>query len=120
MCVCVCVCFFSFFPGISLLSQKAYHREEVAIHTRLNSHCQTYLEQPLTSSRKSLWLCSYPVEILSAVFVAGTMTGGGGRVMKGRMSCKLHADVSPDQLAEMEGRLGTNERALQVRSRTRE
>ena len=52
----------------------------------------------------------------SDVIVAGTMTGGGGKVMKGRMSCKLRADVGPEQLTEMERRLGTDETALQVSS----
>ncbi|XP_065911796.1 structural maintenance of chromosomes protein 4-like isoform X2 [Dysidea avara] len=40
---------------------------------------------------------------------SGTMSGGGTRVMKGRMSSKLQSDVSPHQLKEMETKLSKEE-----------
>ena len=46
---------------------------------------------------------------------AGTMSGGGGRVSKGRMSSKLVTDVSPQQLSNLEQRLRSDEKALQVK-----
>ena len=46
---------------------------------------------------------------------AGTMSGGGGRVSKGRMSNKLVTDISPQQLANLEQRLRSDEKALQVK-----
>lgn len=45
----------------------------------------------------------------------GTMSGGGGRPARGRMSSKLHSDISPQQLLQMEKQLERDERALQVR-----
>ena len=46
----------------------------------------------------------------------GTMSGGGSRQIKGRMSSKLHSDVSPNELASMEKMIQQNEEALEVRS----
>ena len=45
----------------------------------------------------------------------GTMSGGGSRVMKGRMSSKLHTDISPQQLEGLECELERDDKALQVR-----
>ncbi len=42
------------------------------------------------------------------------MSGGGNRPIKGRMSSKLHVDVSPRQLLEMEGKLEVDEKAVQA------
>ena len=42
------------------------------------------------------------------------MSGGGNKVMKGRMSSTLHTDVSPSQLEEIEKKLEADEKALQV------
>jgi structural maintenance of chromosome 4 len=43
---------------------------------------------------------------------SGTMSGGGNRVLKGRMSSKASSDVSPLQVEEKKKRLEDNERAL--------
>ena len=43
------------------------------------------------------------------------MSGGGNRPLKGRMSCKLHSDVSSEQLAVMEEKVRNDEEALQVK-----
>lgn len=45
---------------------------------------------------------------------SGTMSGGGGRVAKGRMSSKTVADVTPQQVEELAKRLADNERAAEV------
>ena len=45
---------------------------------------------------------------------SGTMSGGGNRVSKGRMSSKTSSDVSPQQVEEVKKRLQDNERALTV------
>jgi len=45
---------------------------------------------------------------------SGTMSGGGTRVMKGRMSSKLQSDVSPHQLKEMEAKLSKEELSYKV------
>ena len=42
------------------------------------------------------------------------MSGGGGRVQKGRMSSKLREDVTPHQLAAMEKTLEAEEKAWEV------
>ena len=42
------------------------------------------------------------------------MSGGGNKVMKGRMSSTIHSDVSPGQLEEIEKKLEADEKALQV------
>ena len=44
----------------------------------------------------------------------GTMSGGGNKVMKGRMSSTIHSDVSPSQLEDIEKKLETDEKALEV------
>ncbi|XP_051534956.1 structural maintenance of chromosomes protein 4-like [Myxocyprinus asiaticus] len=44
---------------------------------------------------------------------AGTMTGGGGRVMKGRMGSSVCADVTQDQLDKMENALNKEMTQLQ-------
>ncbi|XP_067306033.1 structural maintenance of chromosomes protein 4 [Pseudorasbora parva] len=44
---------------------------------------------------------------------AGTMTGGGGRVMKGRMGSSVCADVTQDQLDKMESALSKEVTQLQ-------
>lgn len=45
---------------------------------------------------------------------SGTMSGGGGRVVKGRMSSKAVSDVTPQQVEELTKRLADNERAAEV------
>ena len=45
---------------------------------------------------------------------SGTMSGGGGRVAKGRMSSKAVSDVTPQQVEELTKRLADNERAAEV------
>ncbi len=42
------------------------------------------------------------------------MSGGGGKVSRGRMSSKLVNDLSPQQLAELEQKLRSKQKALQV------
>jgi len=49
------------------------------------------------------------------MFLPGTMSGGGNRQIKGRMSSKLHSDVSPEELTSMEKMVQQNEEALAVR-----
>ena len=44
----------------------------------------------------------------------GTMSGGGGKVSKGRMSSRIHDDVSPQQLTKMESTLKQTEREFEV------
>lgn len=46
--------------------------------------------------------------------ISGTMSGGGNKVVKGRMSSKLLHDVSPTQLASLEDKLTTEETKAQV------
>ncbi len=41
------------------------------------------------------------------------MSGGGTKVLRGRMSSRLHVDVTPQQLSELEKSLGRDEQALQ-------
>lgn len=50
---------------------------------------------------------------------SGTMSGGGGRVAKGRMSSKAVSDVTPQQVEELAKRLADNERAAEVREEGR-
>ncbi|KAL5490795.1 hypothetical protein EMCRGX_G015979 [Ephydatia muelleri] len=45
--------------------------------------------------------------------ISGTMSGGGGRAQRGRMSSKLHDDVTPQQLVAMEKALEAEERAME-------
>ena len=42
------------------------------------------------------------------------MTGGGGKVAKGRMSSRIHDDVSPQQLSQMESSLTKKEKEFEV------
>ena len=42
------------------------------------------------------------------------MSGGGGKVMKGRMSSRIHDDISPQQLTEMESSLAQKQKDLEV------
>ena len=42
--------------------------------------------------------------------LAGTMSGGGGKVCKGRMGASLAEDVDPEQLRQMETKLQQVER----------
>ena len=46
--------------------------------------------------------------------LVGTMSGGGGKVVKGKMSSRTHDDVSPRQLTEMESTLTRKEKAFEV------
>ena len=48
------------------------------------------------------------------VCVSGTMTGGGGKVVKGRMSSRIHDDVSPQALKQMESSLTMKEKEFEV------
>ena len=42
------------------------------------------------------------------------MTGGGGKVTKGKMSSRIHDDVSPQQLVQMEKSLSQREKEFEV------
>lgn len=44
----------------------------------------------------------------------GTMSGGGNKVVKGRMGSSIRSDVSPDQLEAMEKTLGKETRVAEV------
>ena len=44
----------------------------------------------------------------------GTMSGGGNRPIKGRMSSKLQIDVTPQQIAKVKEKLKFDEQAFQV------
>lgn len=46
--------------------------------------------------------------------MAGTMSGGGGKMSSGRMSSKLASDVTPQQLVKLEQKFQSDEKALQV------
>ena len=48
------------------------------------------------------------------VTLLGTMSGGGGKVTKGRMSSRIHDDISPQQLTEMESSLNRKEKEFEV------
>lgn len=48
------------------------------------------------------------------LYVAGTMSGGGTKVAKGRMCSSFVSDVTPQHLAEMEKKLEVNEKATEV------
>lgn len=50
----------------------------------------------------------------STTVYTGTMSGGGGKVAKGRMSSHIHDDVSPQQLTEMESTLRQREKEFEV------
>ena len=45
--------------------------------------------------------------------ISGTMSGGGGRLQRGRMSSKLHDDVTPQQLVALEKALEAEEKAVE-------
>ena len=45
----------------------------------------------------------------------GTMSGGGTKVMKGRMSSKVHSDFTPQQLVHLEDKLKEDEESAEVR-----
>ena len=42
------------------------------------------------------------------------MSGGGNKPLRGRMSSKLHSDISPQQLAKLEEQLQSDETAAMV------
>ena len=42
------------------------------------------------------------------------MSGAGGKVMKGRMSSRIHDDISPQRLTEMEKSLVQKEKTFEV------
>ena len=44
----------------------------------------------------------------------GTMSGGGNKVVKGRMGSSIRSDVSPDQLEAMEETLEKETRTAEV------
>lgn len=46
----------------------------------------------------------------------GTMSGGGNKVVKGRMGSSIRSDVSPDQLEAMEKTLEKEIRAAEVQT----
>ena len=85
VCVCVCACICIQFSDFNIL----------------------YMTQGKTRHR---------VVTLSGQLIdsSGTMSGGGNRVLKGRMSSKASSDVSPLQVEEKKKRLEDNERALAV------
>lgn len=45
---------------------------------------------------------------------AGTMSGGGNKVVKGRMGSSIVSDVSPDQLEAMERKLEKETKTAEV------
>ncbi|XP_019848995.1 PREDICTED: structural maintenance of chromosomes protein 4-like [Amphimedon queenslandica] len=51
---------------------------------------------------------------------SGTMSGGGNKVMKGRMSSKLASDVTPSQLQQLEQKLNQEEKESIVLSQRKE
>ena len=48
------------------------------------------------------------------VYCTGTMSGGGSRVIKGRMSSKFRCEVSADELREMERHLERDSQQLET------
>ena len=52
--------------------------------------------------------------LLFLFLFTGTMSGGGNRPIKGRMSSKLQCDVSPQEMNRLEEKLRRDEKALQV------
>jgi len=46
----------------------------------------------------------------------GTMSGGGNKVVKGRMGSSIRSDVSPDQLEAMEKTLEKETKAAEVQT----
>ena len=47
-------------------------------------------------------------------FIVGTMSGGGSRVMKGRMGSSFVSDVNPQQLSQMEKKLERDTKTAEV------
>ena len=45
---------------------------------------------------------------------AGTMSGGGNKVVKGRMGSSIVSDISPDQLEAMERKLEKETKKTEV------
>ena len=54
------------------------------------------------------------VTVLVNVCCTGTMSGGGARVIKGRMSSKFRCEVSNDELQEMERSLERDSRQIET------
>ena len=58
-------------------------------------------------------------ELLSLIMLCpGTMSGGGGRVSKGRMCSSFVSDVTPEQLSRMERTMEKENNAVEVGSQT--
>lgn len=51
---------------------------------------------------------------LVTFLLQGTMSGGGNKVVKGRMGSSIRSDVSPDQLEAMEKTLEKETRVAEV------
>lgn len=64
----------------------------------------------------------YRVVTLSGHLIdsSGTMSGGGNKVIKGRMSSKLASDVTPSQLQQLEQKLNQEEKESTVLSQRKE
>lgn len=48
------------------------------------------------------------------LFVSGTMTGGGARVIKGKMSSKMQSEFTPEQVAKLKKKLETEEASYEA------
>ena len=70
---------------------------------------------PLLTHTPYHWLFPSLTHTHTHTHTQGTMSGGGGRAQRGRMSSKLHDDVTPQQLVVMEKALEAEERAMEVR-----
>ena len=46
----------------------------------------------------------------------GTMTGGGTRVIKGKMSSRMQSDYTPEQVLKLKEKLETEEKSYDVSS----
>ena len=57
---------------------------------------------------------SLSLSLSLSLSTAGTMSGGGNKVAKGRMSSKLRPEVSPQQLQQLEQTLQDQEKSAEV------
>lgn len=55
-----------------------------------------------------------PFFFMFVIAFAGTMSGGGNKVVKGRMGSSIVSDVSPDQLEAMERKLEKETKTAEV------
>ena len=99
----------SFFPFLthSYTSFPIFHTPPPPSHASHTSPSLTHITPPHPSHTSHLLPHTHTPP-------TGTMSGGGNKVMKGRMSSTIHSDVSPGQLEEIEKKLEADEKALQV------